>query len=368
MTTSSKRSALVPVILSGGMGTRLWPLSRQTKPKQFLSLNTPESSLIQETAARINTSDLFEAPLMICNARHQALIEDHMKAMGIDDFTTVLEPCGRNTAPALACAAAHVAANYDDAYMLVLPADHIIEEPEQFLDAVEAGLALAEQGHIITFGIEPNAPETGFGYIQYGDTLGDRGYTVQQFVEKPALDKAKEYVASGQYAWNAGIFLFSARTYLEELSRFEPEMAQLSRDAYTNKTERDGAYLLDEALFSQVKDESIDYAVMEHTDKAAVVPMSCGWNDAGSWETLWKIKNKDAHGNVLIGQSFMHDTHNCYINSSEGPTVATIGLEDITIVSTPDCVMVAKTDRAQDVKKMVNILKEANPKLVDNHE
>ncbi len=365
--TNKPAQKIIPVILSGGMGTRLWPMSRASTPKQFLCLNSEEQTLIQETAARIECNDRFEPPIIICNQQHKNIVDQQMRKLGFKDFKIILEPCGRNTAPALAVAAAYVQETYGDGYMLVLPADHIIRDVGSFIAAIDKGYTLAQQGHVITFGITPNAPKTGFGYIQYNEKLDGLGYKVSKFVEKPSLSKAKEYCDAGNYVWNAGIFLFSASVYLQELEVFEPEMAKQSIQAY-KKHKKDGeAIIIDEEIFSGIKDESIDYALMEHTNKAAVVPVNCGWDDAGSWEALWEIKEKDEQNNVLVGQTYIIDTKNTYINCKNGPTVTTIGLDNIVIISTPDVVLVAKKDQAQNVKEMVKKVRSNNANLIEAH-
>lgn len=354
---------IIPVVLSGGMGTRLWPMSRTDNPKQFLPLNSDEKTLIQETILRVQDQDRFDPPLIICNKDHAQLVKEQLADINVENYKIILEPCGRNTAPALAAASAYVEHHYKNAYMLVLPADHIIRDPNAFLKAVDKGLDLAQQ-NIVTFGITPLSPHTGFGYINFGNKVGNHGFKVKKFVEKPPIEKAKTYCESGDYVWNAGIFMFSAKNFLSELELYEPKMAQLARQSYKNSKRYDECILLDADTFNEIKSESIDYAVMERTSMAVVVPVSCGWDDAGSWEALWEMKPKDDNQNVTIGDNYLVDINNSYINSQNGPSIAAIDVEGLIIISTPDIVFVGKKDKSQHVKKMVQNLKLNNPDLV----
>lgn len=369
MKLSKNPPKIIPVILSGGKGTRLWPLSRSSMPKQFLHLNSEEHRLIQETAIRVSDRDYFEAPVVICNEQHRFLVDNKLNEIGIRDFTIILEPCARDTASAVAASAVFVAQKYknQNCYMLVLPADHIIHNPSVFVETVTRGLELVQKDYLVTFGITPDGPEVGFGYIKMGKAKKPLGFEVQAFVEKPPLEKAKEFVKSKQYVWNAGIFMFSAESYLQELKKFEPDLARKSIESFKKHTVENNCILLDAEVFSSIKSKSIDYAVMEKTDRAAVIPMDCGWNDAGSWEALWEMKNKDADGNVIHGSSYNLDTKDCYIKCNEGPLVATIGVKDLVIISTKDCIMVAHKNRSNDVKKLVEIIHDDNQALVDEH-
>lgn len=367
--SKAKKIKIVPVILSGGKGTRLWPLSRSAMPKQFLHLNSQEFRLIQETALRVRNRHIFEPPVVICNEQHRFLVDDKLTEIGITDFKIILEPMPKDTAPAVAACAAYIQDQYKNemVYMLVLPADHIIKNPVSFVETIEKAVPLASTQNLVTFGITPTAPETGFGYIKYGNPLEGGGYYVEKFEEKPNLEKAIEFVASGQYAWNAGIFLFSAQSFLDELKKHDPELLTQAVLSYEKHTIEQNCILLDSPIFSTIKGISIDYAVMEKTLKAVTVPMDCEWNDAGSWDSLWGIKDKDKNGNVIHGKSYNLDTQYCYIKCNEGPSVATLGVEDLVIISTKDCILVAKKERSNDVKKLVDLIHKDNPALIETH-
>ncbi len=270
---SKKQIRIVPVILSGGKGTRLWPLSRSSMPKQFLMLNSEEKRLIQETALRVNDHSIFEPPVVICNEQHRFLVDNKLNEIGIKGFQIILEPYARDTAPALAACAQHIAKKYKNknTFMLVLPADHIIDKPDNFISSVLEAINLVQKGNLVTFGIKPTGPEVGFGYIKLGKSIQDIGFSVSQFVEKPALAKAKEFLASGDYVWNAGIFLFAAGDFLKELEKFEPEISKKSIQSYEKHTIENNCIMLDAKSFESIKGKSIDYAVMEKTSKAAVI-------------------------------------------------------------------------------------------------
>ena len=359
---------IVPVILSGGMGTRLWPLSRGNYPKQFLNLASPDLSLIQQTVERVQDRTKFTAPVVVSNQDHRFLVAERLHAMGCRDAAIILEPTGRNTAPALAMAAHYIRDTYEDALMLVMPSDHIIGDPAAFLAAVDKAAVVADKGHMMTFGITPDSADTGFGYIKRGAAIKkSEACVIEQFVEKPDKKTAEGYVASGKYTWNSGIFLFSADLYLSELMAYQPEIASLSEHVAKHRKKESDFILLDAKTFGAIPALSIDYAVMEHTKKAAVVAVDCGWNDAGAWDALWRIKAKDKNGNVLSGESFNKDTKDCYIACDDGPRVATLGLKDLIIVSTKDCVLVADKSRAQDVRLLVDQVKLSHPDLVERY-
>lgn len=359
---------LVPVILSGGMGTRLWPLSRSNFPKQFLNLSDPNLSLIQQTIHRVQDKARFAPPVVVCNQDHRFLVAQTLTRTKCTNAKIILEPSARNTAPALAAAAHYIASQYDNAYMLVLPSDHIIGDTKTFLAGVEQAFAVAQKGHLTTFGITPSGPETGFGYIKSGNTISDtEGFAIEQFVEKPDVKTAESYLANGGYTWNSGMFLFPVDLFLSELKAYQPEISSASESVARNRVEDTDFIRLDSKLFSTIPSLSIDYAVMEHTKKAAVVPLTCGWNDAGAWDALWQTGAKDETGNVQIGESFNLDTQDCLIHCEEGVRIATLGVKDLVIVSTKDCVLVADKSRAQDVKKLVDMVKVAKPELVDRY-
>ncbi|NEP77039.1 MAG: mannose-1-phosphate guanylyltransferase/mannose-6-phosphate isomerase [Okeania sp. SIO3B3] len=352
---------LIPVILSGGSGTRLWPLSRKLYPKQFLPL-AGENTMFQMTVERAAKVSGGVAPLVVCNEDHRFLAAEQLRQLDMEPQAIVLEPIGRNTAPATAVAAFKAAEVNPDALVLVLPADHVIEGDEAFAAAVAAGKKAAEQGYLVTFGVTPTGPETGYGYINMGEVLPGssdeepRARNVAAFVEKPNLETAQKYVDSGAYAWNAGIFLFKAQAYLDELARHVPSMVESCKLSLV-KSESDLDFTrLDKEAFTNCVDDSIDYAVMEKTDKAAVVPLSAAWSDLGSWKALWEVMDKDEDANVLIGDAVVHDTTGTYIRA-ESRLIAAVGVTDTVIVETKDAILVAPKDRVQDVKAIVNQLK-----------
>lgn len=354
----AKTPKITPVILSGGAGRRLWPMSRESFPKQLLPLAS-ERSLLQETAARVADPALFGAPLIVCNAEHRFVVAEQMREIGADVRAILLEPVGRNTAPAAAAAALMLTDDDEDALFLLLPSDHVIADVAAFRDAVGIAAAAAADGALVTFGIKPSQPETGYGYIRRGaPTPGHAGaFDVAAFVEKPDLATAGKYLADGGYDWNSGMFLFPARTLLAEMERLEPAIVAQCRAALD-----DGAADLDfirlgEQAFADCPSKSIDYAVMEHTDKAVVVPVDIGWNDIGSWTALWDIAAKDGGGNAVLGDVIALDCRNSYVRS-EGPLVTALGVEDLIVVATEDSVLVMPKHRAQDVRNMVDALKE----------
>ncbi|MBB1087974.1 mannose-1-phosphate guanylyltransferase/mannose-6-phosphate isomerase [Lysobacter sp. SG-8] len=349
---------LHPVILSGGSGTRLWPLSRQNQPKQFLSL-IGDRSLFQETLLRASRLDGAQPPVTVCSDDHRFMVGEQLQAIGLDSGGIILEPVARNTAPAIALAAMHVAAGDPDATMLVMPADHLIEDEASFRTAVETALAEAGQGWLVAFGITPDYAETGYGYILRGNALGEGAFRIERFVEKPDLATAERYVAEGTYAWNSGMFLFRAARYLEELERHAPDMLAAVRAAYDARESDLDFTRVPEAAFARSPNDSIDYAVMEKTDRAAVVPVSCGWSDIGSWSSLWAVAQRDDDGNLHEGDVISVDSSGSLVRASERRLIATIGVDDLVIVDTPDATLVARKDRVQDVKAVVDRLKQA---------
>ena len=351
---------LIPVILSGGAGTRLWPLSRELYPKQLLAL-IGQRTMIQQTALRIAGLPAA-APVVVCNEAHRFLVAEQMREIGIEPQALVLEPVGRNTAPAIALAAhaaLKVAGDDDEAdpLLLVLPADHVIRDVPAFHKAIHVALGAASQGKLVTFGIVPTSPETGYGYIQRGAAEG-LVYGIARFVEKPELERAQQFLKSGEYYWNSGMFLFGARRYLAELERLAPEMARAVVAAFqTAKADLDFTRI-DAKRFEACPADSIDYAVMEKTRDAVVAPLAAGWSDVGSWAALHEASSADAHGNVARGDVIAEDSTGCYLYS-ESRLVAAVGLSDHVVVETKDAVLVAPKDRVQDVKKLVFRLKEA---------
>ena len=348
---------LLPVIMAGGTGSRLWPLSRELYPKQFISLHG-ENSMLQETVNRLSGVEA-RAPLVICNEEHRFLVAEQLRQINKLSHNIILEPVGRNTAPAIALAAINAVEQGDDPVLLVLAADHVIDNRAAFHDAIKTATKYAKQGHLVTFGIVPTGPETGYGYIHRGEQLPgaeDAPFAVQRFVEKPNLSTAQDYLASGEYYWNSGMFMFRAKRYLQELEKFRPDILEACRRAMANVKEGNDFISIDKDDFIACPDESVDYAVMEQTDAAVVVPLDAGWSDVGSWSALWEVNEKDAAGNSLKGDTFLHNTKNCYINS-EDQLVAAIGVENLVIVNTKDAVLVARKDQVQDVKRVVEFLK-----------
>jgi len=346
---------IYPVILSGGVGSRLWPISRSLYPKQLLPLVSDQPMML-ETALRVRGGEDFAAPIIVSNDEHRFIIAQQMRDAGIAPLAHILEPQGRNTAPAAAAAAAFVQAQDAKGILLILPADHHISNTEAFLGAIAKGATLAEDGHLVTFGVLPSGPETGYGYIKRGKAIeGTGAYSVERFVEKPDLETAKSYLAEGGYDWNAGIFMFRADTILDEMRMHCPEIAARASEAVI-KGVRDLDFLrLDAEAFGASPSNSIDYAVMEHAANVAVVPADMGWSDIGSWSALWEIGAKDESGNVISGDVLTTDTKNSYIRAENG-LVATVGVENLIIVETGDVMLVASRDRVQEVKAIVDRL------------
>ncbi|HIF9479227.1 TPA: mannose-1-phosphate guanylyltransferase/mannose-6-phosphate isomerase [Photobacterium damselae] len=347
----------LPVIMAGGSGSRLWPLSRTLYPKQFLAL-TSNATMLQETVKRLDGIE-HQAPLLICNEEHRFIVAEQLRKGGMDNSGIILEPVGRNTAPAIALAALKAVANNEDPLLLVLAADHVIQDTDAFLVSVQYAKAEAEKGKLVTFGIVPTHPETGYGYIARGDAINNNAYYVNAFIEKPVLELAKKYVNSGEYYWNSGMFLFKASRYLAELEKYAPEILVACQAAMDNSSVDLDFTRLDKAMFMACPDDSIDYAVMEKTQDAVVVPMDANWSDVGSWSALWEVNEKDVSGNATRGDVLVENTSNSYI-FSQNKLVATVGVDDLIVVETKDAVLVAHKDKVQDVKGIVGQLKQAN--------
>jgi mannose-1-phosphate guanylyltransferase/mannose-6-phosphate isomerase len=346
----------VPVILSGGAGTRLWPLSRELHPKQLLAL-TSERTMLQETALRVAGIE-HDAPVVVCNEAHRFLVAEQLRQLDVVPRSIVLEPFGRNTAPAIALAAlaALKSSPGQDPVLLVLPADHVVRDVKAFHAAVELATKCAKQGAFATFGIVARTPETGLGYIRRGEAVGG-AFRIAQFVEKPPLERATQFVQSGEYYWNSGMFVFRAQRYLQELQRLAPAIAAACQKAFdTAKTDLDFTRI-EAAAFEACPSDSIDYAVMEKTSDAVVVPLDAGWSDVGSWSALHEASAPDAQGNVLRGDVLVEDSTGCYLHS-ESRLVTAVGLRDHVVVETKDAVLVAPKDNVQDVKKLVARIKE----------
>ncbi|MEO7774115.1 MAG: mannose-1-phosphate guanylyltransferase/mannose-6-phosphate isomerase [Steroidobacteraceae bacterium] len=362
---------LIPVILSGGAGTRLWPLSRELYPKQLLNL-IGKQTMLQDTVTRLAGLDAAD-PLVVCNEAHRFLVAEQLRRIAIEPRSIMLEPVGRNTAPAIALAAFAAlgpvatqkqptrrrsdaaATPPGEAVLLVLPADHVITDPEKFRAAVRLALPAAQAGRLVAFGIVPRKPETGYGYIRRGAADGTV-HRIAQFVEKPTEARAQEFIATGEYLWNSGMFLFKASRYLEELAKFAPDIAQTVQAALTAATADLDFTRVDPKLFATCRSDSIDYAVMEKTTDAVVVSLDAGWSDVGSWSALHEASPADARGNVTHGDVRAEDSSGCYLYSGSR-LVAAVGLKDHVVVETKDAVLIAPKDRVQDVKKLVAQLK-----------
>ena len=352
---------LVPIILSGGTGSRLWPLSREAYPKQFLPL-LGEHTLLQETALRLQGLQNVDVstPIVVCNEAHRFMVAEQLRALAITPMSVILEPLGRNTAPAVAVAALQALQVDNDPLLMVLPADHAIKNVAVFQAALQHVIPIAETGQLLTFGVQPDNPQTGYGYIKAGSALTETVFQVEQFVEKPDLKRAQHYVASGEYFWNSGMFMFHASRYLAELEQFAPEMLAACRKAHAN-ADRDLDFLrLSEDDFAACPSDSIDYAVMEKTASAAVYPLhDSGWTDVGSWAALWQVSEQDNAGNVSQGDVLTVDAQNCY-GHSEGRLLALVGVDNIVAVETADAVLVTHKDKVQNIKRLVEQLKHAD--------
>jgi len=352
---------MIPVILSGGSGTRLWPLSREASPKQFLPL-VGKDSMLQATWKRVQA--LASAPaLLVANEEHRFTVAEQLRQIGCEPGAILLEPVGRNTAPAIAVAALQAIAGGEDPLLLVLPSDHVVADPGAFRAAVQRAAPAAEAGRLVTFGIVPDSAEVGYGYIREGASVpGVEGLReVAEFVEKPDAATAERYLASGDYAWNSGMFLFRASVYLAELERNRPEIVEACRKALAGAKRDEDFVRLDKEAFAACPSDSIDYAVMEKTDSAAVLTINVGWNDVGSWSALWQVAEQDGDGNAHHGDVLAHDCRNT-LAWGNGRLLAMIGLEDVVVVDTDDALLVAHKDKVQDVKAIVAELKQAGRK------
>lgn len=363
-----------PVILCGGSGTRLWPLSRERYPKQLLPLDGSQT-LLQDTALRAGgQAQGMAAPLVICNEEYRFLTAEQLRQINLQPACILLEPMGRNTAPALTLAALAAVRDGADAALLVMPSDHVIRDTEAFRAAVAAGVEHASAGAVVTFGIQPDRAETGYGYIQVGQALGGAGgFVLQRFVEKPDASTAQRYLDSGEYLWNAGIFMLSAQTWLKLLGQFQPAMLEACRHAFEHGKADNDFYRVDKAAFALCPSDSIDYAVMEPLTAASprpapavVIPLNAGWSDVGAWDALWQIADKDESGNVARGDVLLQETRDSLV-FAEGRMVSCLGVQDMVVIETADAVMVAPKSRTQDVKRIVNELKSRKRPEAENH-
>jgi len=347
---------IIPIILSGGSGTRLWPLSRKQYPKQYLPL-VGDNTMLQETILRLNGLDNLADPIIVCNADHRFLVAEQCQQINVTNPTILLEPIGRNTAPAITAAALHSIKDSGDAVLLILSADHVIQDVNAFHKAINIANKKAQDGKLATFGIVPTDANTGYGYIKSSKTNNDGAYEVEEFVEKPDLQTAESYLEQGNYLWNSGMFMFKASILIDELTTHSPEIVTSVNDA-VNNAEQDLDFIrLDKQAFESSPSDSIDYALMEKSDNVIVVPLDAQWNDIGSWSALHDIGTKDSNGNVIQGDVFTEETTNTYIHANHH-MVATIGVQDLVIVDTPNATLIATKDKAQEVKKIVERLQQ----------
>lgn len=357
----------LPVVIAGGIGSRLWPVSRALLPKQFIHFPQYQGSLFQNTLRRVEGIEDISEPLVVCNADHRFLVAEQLRELGRSDGSILLEPIGRDTAPAVAMAAFLALQKSKEAILLVLPSDHLIKNNENFHAAVNEAVKLARRNFLITFGIVPGTPETGYGYINRGEIIeGSNGYQISKFVEKPDKQTAESYLSTGDYFWNSGMFVLSAKTYLDELKAHAEDIYRACEKAIDAIEEGDNFDIIPEREFSEVRSDSIDYAVMEKTSKAAMVPMDAGWNDLGAWDALWEEDEKDAKGNSIIGDVLTEGVANCYIQA-HSRLVAAVGLEDAIIVETPDAVLVSSKEKVQSVKQIVHQIEANDREEYSNH-
>ena len=363
----AKFKHIIPVILSGGSGMRLWPVSRTLYPKQFIPLRN-NRSLFQDTVARVrNLEHGIQAPIIVCNHEHRFMAAEQLRLEGSQQANILLEPVGRNTAPAIALAALCAQQRHAEAIMLVLPADHIVDGQAEFSRAVELAGSLSQQAQLVTFGIRPTRAETGYGYIKTGAVLAEgKACKVDKFVEKPDHAKARQYVQAGNYLWNSGMFMFNAGVFLAELEQYRPDMVAAVKNAYQTQQKDLDFIRIDESAFAACKSESIDYAVMENTRHAVVAPLASGWNDAGCWQALWESSHRDESGNAHSGDVLLDDCQGCFVHSSSR-LVTALGMRDSVIVETADAVMVTPRRLAQKVKNIAHALKQSSREEADTH-
>ena len=358
-----KTAPIMPVIMCGGTGSRLWPLSRESFPKQYLSLNSKDhKSLLQNTLERLQGIDNLESPLLICNEEHRFIVAEQLREIDINPGKILLEPFGRNTAPAITMAALIALKNNNESNLLILSSDHEIKNKEKFLQIIKLGIDYANKGRLVTFGVVPKTPETGYGYIKASKELDLKniiGTEIEEFIEKPNLPKAKELIKDKKYTWNSGIFLFKAKTILNEVSKFAPDVISICKESLENISSDMGFQRLNKDIFFKCPNISIDVAVMEKTKLGTVLPLDADWSDIGSWNSVWKTSTKNTNNNFIKGNVVEHDTYDCYLRS-ESRLITAIGLKNLIIVETNDAILVADQEASEKVKDVVQYLKSNN--------
>ena len=352
---------IIPIIMCGGSGSRLWPLSRESFPKQYISIDSDQSnSMLQKTQLRINELNNISNPIFICNEEHRFIVAEQIREINIKDFSILLEPVGRNTAPAITVAALKALEKNSDPILIVLASDHEIKNNKIFIDTLNAGIKYALEDKLVAFGIIPNSPETGYGYIKASKPLSDnylRGEKIEEFLEKPDIDKAKKLIKDKKFSWNSGIFMFRAKTLLDEINKYSPDILKYCKNSLENSTKDLDFQRLNKLSFEKCPNESFDVSVMEKTSKGIVIPLNCGWNDIGSWNAVWQNSKKDNEGNYIKGKIIAERTKNSYLRS-ESRLLVGIGLENLIVVETNDAILVANKNESQHVKNIVKKLKE----------
>tara|TARA_B100000989_G_scaffold278203_1_gene239770 strand:+ start:18515 stop:19951 length:1437 start_codon:yes stop_codon:yes gene_type:complete len=363
------KSFIVPLILCGGSGSRLWPLSRESFPKQFISIKKEDKfSLLQNTIKRILTLKNIKKPILVCNEEHRFIVAEQLRELNIEDFVILLEPIGRNTAPAITLSALKALELDKDPTLLVLSSDHDIKNIENFLKVVEGGLKFAEKNKLVTFGVVPKSPEIGYGYIKATKPLGNKidGFEIESFIEKPDIETAQKLIQDSRYFWNSGMFMFKAKEIIKEINIFIPEILHSCKEAI-NKSKCDLVFQrLDKASFERCYDISIDVAVMEKTSRGIVIPLDAGWSDIGSWESVWETSKKDLQGNYTEGKIILENTKNSYIRS-DNRLIVGVDLSDLIVVETRDAILISNKKSSQKVKKIVNNLKKSKIPEGRNH-